>query len=175
MTIYASKIDPYCISFFQSVPNAATALRGYDLFIANRFMQGESDPGMRHQIFNPSFIGPDGRVQLHTNLDMFDSLHCSKISKGDVVTNYMDYRRLQIGDFQMKMQDEYNFNSKIPVLPLIASVSTARSKFERRSRNSHTKDDEALFTQARSEVYISSHKCETQTFTYIYAYECLHA
>ena len=132
------------------MPNAEVALRGYDPLKGNRLLRGESDPGLRHKIFNPSTV-IDEKVQFHPSLDMFDSLHCSLSSKMTVVNNYVDYRKQQSGDFKVARNNYSNFDMSIPVL--FANIKKAESSSTQSSRRSVSNTEEAFHRNKRCFVY----------------------
>ena len=135
-----------------TVPNVDVALRGYDP-LDGKALLGQSDPGLKNQIFNPSsFTSGKG-------LEMFNSLHCSLTSKLTVVNNYVDYREQQSGDFKMEANDYGYHGTKIPVI--IASVNHAKSSSSEYSQSSSFNYEKDLFTKSHGVSYVSRAKCET--------------
>ena len=55
--------------------------------------------------------------------------------------------------------DSTNSNIDLPLL--IASYSHTSSKKQRRTQHEEFKNEEALFTESKKEVYICTHKCQT--------------
>merc|ERR1712173_186922 len=104
------------------------ALRGYDPIIADEFM-GTSDPGLRSQIFVPTFVDDkDGRVRVHDNIDWFDSLHCTKKAQMSSVESYTDYREQAIGNFEMEenLNSQSSFN--VPLISVLIGFSSTKSQ-----------------------------------------------
>ena len=58
-------ICPYCDPNHMAYPNMEEAVRGYDVPMGNPNPgRGESDPGIRNQIFNPMVRNSDGYYKL---------------------------------------------------------------------------------------------------------------
>ena len=58
-------ICPYCDPNHMAYPNMEEAVRGYDVPMGNPNPgRGDSDPGIRNQIFNPMIRNSDGYFKL---------------------------------------------------------------------------------------------------------------
>jgi hypothetical protein len=58
---------PYCDPNYMAFPNLEEAMRGYDVPMGNPTPgRGDSDPGIRNQIFVPMYRNSDGHYQLET-------------------------------------------------------------------------------------------------------------
>ena len=58
-------ICPYCDPNHMHIPNLEESCRGYDVPMGNpNPPRGNSDPGIRNQIFSPMFRNDDGYYQL---------------------------------------------------------------------------------------------------------------
>ena len=58
-------ICPYCDPNHMAYPNLEEAVRGYDVPMGNPNPgRGDSDPGIRNQIFNPMIRNSDGYYKL---------------------------------------------------------------------------------------------------------------
>ena len=63
--IKAFVICPYCDPNHMAYPNLEEAVRGYDVPMGNPNPgRGDSDPGIRNQIFNPMIRNSDGYFKL---------------------------------------------------------------------------------------------------------------
>ena len=48
----------------------------FQLVIGNRLSNDGSDPGMKSQIFVPTFEESDGRLQVYSNINFYDAVNC---------------------------------------------------------------------------------------------------
>ena len=65
VTVNAFIICPYCDPNHMAYPNLEEAVRGYDVPMGNPNPgRGDSDPGIRNQIFSPMIRNSDGYYKL---------------------------------------------------------------------------------------------------------------
>jgi len=60
---------------------------GYNPFIADRFVSGKPDSGIRSQIFESTYIDHEGTSQIYSNIKWANDVTCSIDSTSTVARN----------------------------------------------------------------------------------------
>ena len=75
---------------------------GYNPFIADRFVSGGPDPGIRHQIFESTYIDEFGTPLIYGNIKWADDIHCSVDSTATVARNSEEMELQQSKHFSFR-------------------------------------------------------------------------
>ncbi len=90
---YGFIICPYCDPNYMAYPNLEEAMRGYDVPMGNPNPgRGNSDPGIRNQIFSPMFRNEDGYYKLDMGFVTANhQIKCDATWSSEVFENFKDY------------------------------------------------------------------------------------
>ena len=149
-----------CQTSWTPVPNMGAALVGYNPFLGNRLIPGQSDPGKRNQIFSPTTVGEDGRINVNDFLHFSNSVNCQILSNSIVVRNYQEYRQQKSGSFSFARSFEETFGINIPFISLLVNFENTKSPRRSSSGESSFEREKSFFSETQGEIHMNEAKCE---------------
>ena len=150
-----------CQTSWTPVPNMGAALVGYNPFIGNRLIPGQSDPGKRNQIFSPTTVGEDGRINVNDFLHFSDSVNCQILDNSIVVNNYQEYRQQKSGSYSFAETFGQTSGINIPFISLLINYEKTKSSQSSSSGQSSFEREQSFFADTAGEIHMNEAKCET--------------
>jgi len=138
------------------IPNMAAALKGYNPFIADRFVSGRPDPGIRHQIFESTYIDEDGTPQIYGNIKWSNDIHCSVDSTATVARNMQELEE-QTREYQY--QSDWDIQTANQKTGFILKYKTHSADTRSRTRSSSFAKREKFFQETQGEVFLNEATC----------------